>query len=521
MSDLIRERSLDLNDFSGGLNNFWDASSISENEVPALLNMEFSPNGALTSRPPIVDSGLDSPVEGEYVDIIGFYMPAGGRRYIVAVSDSKTWVKDTDTDTDWIEVWASRATSFVQYDDEAVFSKATTGGRRWTAEDGGENIATMPALDGLLVFRDRFFGFGVPDTDGQTKLYFSDIITLAEPEGVWTWNVDSVINIGRGDGQRITGMIADYSKIIIFKSNSTYSLTYSALVEEGTVSLIQQGIGAENKECIASYQNGYLVLHDQTLYKFMNDNFSPLNAQKVSFQVVEKAPPWKKSFVVSTLGDRATVWFSGNFYTLNLVTGTWSNWQSEYSDLAKLVQRPRFADEIEQYELAYGISGSDEASKHRIYTVEDRPISSFGSESFTCFMRTKIYDLGTPAEWKRLYWWALDLSAKGPVTAKAYIVSLTSLIATYDLMSQTTWDAISINTWDRPLDGDAVVSTDREIISGVPQRALIKMDESLRFRRIYFEVYLECEGTAETAPAQIFSINPMVGIKAKMRSGVN
>ena len=521
MSDLIRERSLNLNDFSGGLNNFWDASSISDNEVPALLNMEFSPNGALTSRPPIIDSGIPNPVEDEYIDIIGFYLPAGGRRYMVAVSESKTWVKDIDSDSDWVEVWANRATSFVQYDDEAVFSKATTGGRRWTVVGGGVDVATMPALEGLLVFRDRFFGFGVADTIGQTRLYFSDIITLAEPEGVWTWNADSVININRGDGQRITGMIADYSKIIIFKSASTYTLTYSALVEEGTVALLQQGIGAENKECVAGYQNGYLVLHDQTLYKFMNDSFSPLNAQKVQFEIVQKSPPWKKAFAVSVIGDRAVVWFSGNIYTLNLITGTWSNWKSEFSDLAKLVQRPRLADEAEQYEIAYGVSGSDDPEKHVIYIMEDKPISSFGSEGFTCFMRTKIYDLDTPAEWKRLYWWALDLSAQGLVTAKAYIVSLTSLIATYDLMDLKTWDELSLNTWDRLLDGNAVVSTDREIVSASPQRALLKMDESLRFRRIYFEVYLECEGTAETAPAQIFSITPMVGIKAKMRSGVN
>jgi hypothetical protein len=32
---------------------------------------------------------------------------------------------------------------------------------------------------------------------------------------------------------------------------------------------------------------------------------------------------------------------------------------------------------------------------------------------------------------------------------------------------------------------------------------------------------LNCDGTPATAPAQIFSITPMVGIKAKMTNGEN
>ena len=62
MSDIVRQRSIEFRDFSGGLNNYWDPSSIADNELPFLLNMEFTPNGALTSRPPIVDRGLGHPL---------------------------------------------------------------------------------------------------------------------------------------------------------------------------------------------------------------------------------------------------------------------------------------------------------------------------------------------------------------------------------------------------------------------------------------------------------------------------
>ncbi len=526
MSDLIRERSTPLNDFSGGLNNYWDPSSIAENEVPYLLNMDFSPNGALISRPPIIDSGIPSPVTGQYIDILGFYTPANGPRYIVATTNAKTWVKDIDEEDAWIEVWAHKASSFIQYNDEAVFSKKTTGGMRWKLSGGATAISTMPALDGLAVFRDRFFGWGVANTASQTKLYFSDIITLAEPTGVYTWNADSVFEVGRGDGQRISSVIADYSKLIIFKSASTYTLTYSALVEEGIISLIQQGIGAENPDCVAVYQNGYVVLHDQILYKYINDQFSPLNAQKVNFKGEEQFPgieptAWKKDYAVSVFGDRAIVWFIGVSYVLNLLTGTWSIWESSSSRLAIVKQRARLADETLPYEVGYGISGSPDSAKWRIYRIDNVNVSSIGSEEIQCQVRTRIYDFNTPAEWKKLYWWAIDMVASGEVRAEAQVVGLFTYQNNWHQLDSYTWDYLELGTWDTPINEAPPIESIRQIPEGKPQRTLLKLEQGLRFRRIYFEVYFTCDGTSATAPTQVFSITPMVGEKAKMTKGVN
>ena len=526
MSNLIRERSVSLANFSGGLNNYWDPSSIAENEVPYLLNMDFSPNGALISRPPIIDSGISSPVSGQYIDILGFFTPANGSKYIVVTTDAKTWVKDLNTSGAWVEVWAHKASYFIQYNDEAVFSKKTTGGLRWTVAGGAVAIPTMPALDGLALFRDRFFGWGVANTANQTKLYFSDIITLAEPAGVYTWNADSVFNIGRGDGQRISFVIPDYSKIIIFKSASTYTLTYSALVEEGVISLIQQGIGAENPDCVATYQNGYVVFHDHTLYKFMNDSFLSLNAQKVNFEGEKLFPgqtptAWKKDYAVSVFGDRAIVWYNGVSYVLNLLTGTWSIWESGFSQAAIFKQRARLADEVLPYEVAYAVSGSPTSSKWKIYQIDNINVSLTGSEEFTCLVRTRIYDFNTPAEFKRLYWWAVDLMGSGEIKADAYVVGLFATENQWDQMDNYTWDYLEFGTWDVPVNESPPVETTREIPPGRAQRTLLKLEQGLRFRRIYFEVYLTCDGTPATAPTQVFSITPMIGEKAKMTKGVN
>lgn len=522
MSDEIRQRSVSLRDFSGGLNNFWDASSIAQNEVPHLLNMDFSPNGALRSRPPIIDSGFGAPVSGQYIDILGYYMPASGTRYLIATSDAKTWALNT-AGTTWTEIWAYKATGFVQYADEVVLSKASTGGTRWNGTTSTP-ITTMPAMDGLVVFRDRMFGWGVRGTADQTKLYFSNVITLSDATGVYTWDTDNnVINVGRGDGQAITKVIADYSKIVIFKSASTYALSYAgSIATTGQVNLIQAGIGAENAESVIQYNNGYVVLHDQTLYSFINDSFTPLNSQKVVFQTKAASPAYKKNFAVSVLGDTAIVWFSGNLYALNLLTGTWSQWESTYSQLALMRQVPALASEVRANDLAYGISGSGTSSYWRVYKISNNAIAPTGSESFTCEMRTRIYDFDTPSEWKRLYWWAADISAAGTVTANMYTISLSGVSTTWDSLNASTWDALETRNWDRMGDEDSRIQTVESIgVTSIPQRVALKLDSSVRFRRIYFEVYLTCDGTAATAPAQIFSITPMIGVKAKMTKAVS
>lgn len=103
-----------------------------------------------------------------------------------------------------------------------------------------------------------------------------------------------------------------------------------------------------------------------------------------------------------------------------------------------------------------------------------------------------------------------------------YTISLSGISTTWDTLNASTWDALESRTWDRMGDEDSRVQTVEDIgVTSVPQRVALKLDNSVRFRRVYFEVYLTCDGTAATAPAQIFSITPMIGVKAKMTKAVS
>jgi len=520
-TSITRNREVALKDFSGGLNNYWDPSSIEDNEVSQLVNMDFTPTGALQSRPPIADSSFGVPVGGQYIDILGYFMTSAGIRYLVATTNSKTWVFNTVAPA-WTEIWAYKATGYVQYAEEVVLSgKDSVGGTRWNPSTGSTAISLMPNLDGLAVFRDRMFGWGVQGTQYQTIMYYSNLITLADPTGVYTWDTaNNFQNVGRGDGQAITMILADTDKIIIFKTASTYIFSYlSGGIATAPLDLFQTGIGAENKESVAAYRNGYIVLHDQTLYKMQNNGFTPLNSQKLVFSSKSSSPAYKKNFALSVWGDRALVWYSGNLYVLNLLTGTWSQWESAVN-LAYIKQMPAISTEVLTNEIGYGITASGTSSYWKIYKIVNNPVGST-AESFTCKLRTKIYDFDTPVEWKRLYWWAADIAAAGTVTANSYVVALSGINTTWDTLDLTTWDVLDTRTWDRMSDSDAAVTTTRSISGSTSQRVLLKLDNALRFRRIYFEVYLNCDGTSATAPAQIFTLTPVIGIKAKATQGVS
>lgn len=548
MSDIVRQRSIEFRDFSGGLNNYWDPSSIANNEVPYLINMEFTPNGALTSRPPIIDRDLGHPLgaeSSENIDILGYYTPESGAIYLIAATNAKTWALEVGQYGfgSWTEIWANKATAFVQYSNQVVMAKATTGGARWMPSrpaasgnplvDGATNtltVPTMPALFTLALFKERMFGTGLHGTSAETAVYWSEIVSLDAPTGIFTWVADSFVYIGRGDGQPITELVADYNGLIIFKRNATYNLVYSDLPEEGTVSLVQVNIGAQNKRSVVGYQNGFVVLHNRTLYKFQNNVYAPINSQKVRFEYDEDFDSDTALFAeaVSVFGDRALVFTQGNLYSLNLLTGTWSQWQTA-TNLGYVIEVPKARGFQWRYPRALGVAGQNATT---LYFMQDFPVSGWfelsgedvievgGSEEFECIMKTKIFDFDTPTEWKRLYWWSADVSTNGPVIGKMVPIGIPPINPTWDQLDQYNWDYFESLTWDTLFSPDITVTTNQAVAGTGPQRVALKMDKSARFRRASFELYLTCDGTSETAPAQIFSLTPMIGVKAKMSKDV-
>jgi hypothetical protein len=551
MSGTIRERSATLQRFTGGLNNYWDQSSIDDTELASIVNFEFTTNGALTSRPAIYpeSTGIDimvTPEAGEPLDILGTYVKQNGTRYLVCVTDSKTWLYDVEA-YEFTQIAAFRASDCTQYDDKVVLSSTYTHGGYW---DGTAfTVTNMPYLGGIELFQNRFFGYGVEGTGTASTLYWSDITTFGpsgELTSIWDWTDDTsnyyYVEIGVGDGQWITAMAQGYGDIVVFRNRSTYRYSYGDSPETGTMQAMQQDIGAENKRSVVKFENAHFVFSGGILYKYQNWLYYPLNAQRVKFGY-DNVPNPRFQHAVSIVGRRCIVWHDGSLYVYNLDTETWSEWQSA-SKIAYFFALPRRSEEGTE-DSYYGITGVDSATETTtdefcLWRIEDSPTTSNGSESFECSLRTKIYDFNTPVEWKRLYFWAVDLQTTNAVKAVAYPVSIpeSALQTTWDELSKDfdaetgfyTWDQLSkddpsdtiYGTWDALTSPSGGIAT---IVDNFPHtyplRMEVKLNQALRFRRIYFELYLTCDGTASTSPVQIFSIIPLIGAKAKIAKGAN
>lgn len=552
MSSIIRERSVTLQNFVGGLNNYWDQSSIADNELAGLINFEVTTNGALTSRPPIwfeqsSGSNVYTPVANEPVDVIGTYVEAGGTRYLVAVTDDKSWVYNVETKT-WTQIATFRATDCTQFTNKVVLSSATAGqGGFWEAGTF-TNTPTMPALGGIELFQNRFFGFGIQGTNTANTVYWSDITTAGvedESNSIWDWQDATgyfYVEIGAGDGQWITAMAQGYNDLVIFRNKSTYRYSYGELPEEGQMQVMQQDIGAETARCVVKFENAHFVLYGKTLYKYQNWLYYPLNSERVNFEEQTSFNP-RFEHAVSVVGRRCIVWHSGRVYSYNLDTSTWSEWDAD-SRVGYFVTIPR-QNEDENEEMYFGISGDSDvittlnATDYALFRIRDRVSAGSGAEEMNCSLRTKIYDFATPVEWKRLYFWSADIATARKVRASVIPVAQTErpVSVTWDDLSQDgqydngyfSYDELSqdsladdiFSTWDVPKTPGSIDSVIEDFPLGELVRIETKLDQSLRFRRIYFELYLTCDGTTTTSPVQVFSIIPMVGVKKKISKGAN
>ena len=557
MSGIIRERSAVLQNFTGGLNNYWDQSSIQDNELAMLVNFEVTTNGALTSRPPIwyernAQNGIIyTPRPDEPIDILGTYIKNDGTRFLVVVTDDRTYVYNVSTKA-WTQVSTFRATDCTQFQNKLVLASGTAGQGGYWENGVFTNTPTMPALGGIELFQNRFFGFGKQGTATANTVYWSDI-TTAGVEGagnsIWNWSDAQgyfYVEIGTGDGQWITAMAQGYNDIVIFRNKSTYRFSYGELPEEGTMQVMQQDIGAETARCVVKFENAHFVLSGKTLYKYQNWLYYPLNAERVNFEPQTEFTP-RFEHAVSIVGRRCLVWHGGRLYAYNLDTSAWSEWDSQRR-VGYFVTIPRLHEDDKE-ELYYGISGdadvdSDVATDYALFRTRDRiQVTGFTGQYFTeemiCSLRTKIYDFATPVEWKRLYFWSADLSTARTVRAIAVPVAITAepIAVNWDELSQDgvydngfyTFDELSqenqfdelFSTWDKPKTPGTIESVIDDFPVGTLTRLVTKLDQSLRFRRIYFELYLTCDGTVSTSPVQVFSLTPMVGIKSKVAKGAN
>ncbi len=505
-----------LGPFTGGMANVAEQATIDDDQVALLENYELDLDGSLVSRPAIVSEQTTGIVTGD-IQPLGYYVSSAGLTYLVAAVDTITRIYELDGKV-WTTIWTERASSFVQYDNKIVLSSETVAGGYWEA-GSFTSTPTMPLATQIVFYQERFWAFGVRGTANATTVWFSNLTVISPPSSIFDWvTASNFFTVSKGDGEWITGLLADTSALLIFRNQSTYQFTYPTSPVTGTLRPLSKTIGAENQWAIVAYENYYVVLCAGFLYQFINYRFYSLNAKKINFERAALSGALMFDVRVSIFGRRVIVWFFGALYVYNITTSTWSKWVSPTTSAGHFLSVPPSSVSGES-RVALAISGEDDNAKQILWRVEEDVLSTGSGETMQCVLRTKAYSLDESAQYKRLLYWAIEHRSASGLEAIAHPVAVPITGATWNDMEAYNWG--DFGSWNNPLLQITDYTDTVTYPTLAPIMSTVKMIAAFRFIRVYFEVFQTCDGTTATSPSRIYSITPYMKIHAGLSKKVS
>jgi hypothetical protein len=509
--------------FTGGLNTFSDPASVSSNELVVAQNVELDLDGSIKSRPPFVDTTvtLTLGATGNIV-LLGYYYDTAGSPFLLATNGlNNTYFF---TGSAWVSVFdpaaghtAFAATAFTQYNGRAYLlaPEGGAGSSGYWISGGTYGTFTaetnMPKGNILVNYKDRLWVSGFASE--PTKIRYSNI--LGDPAGFWVATPDFV-DIGFGDGQEIVQVLVYYNTIMVFRSRSIWSYTYSDDPATGTVSQVVGSIGLSSKEAVVVFESYIYFMYDDRAYEFTNGRAAQLNL-KVPFEAGSQAGIYMP-FVVSEFNRRIIFSYYDTMFVYNLITRTWTSWNSTvYGSIGKIMKRE--SEDIDTFAYVHSSTAVTGATRlAKTLTISD--VISASGEAMVCTMQTKDLDYSATAKFKRLFWWGVDGLFRGTLTATAFPISFSSQI-NWSVVRATTWGNIRNFTWSQPQTPQASVETVRTTAGTTPGRRLIKFLKSLRFRQINFKISVSMDGTLSTAPMRIYSLITYVDAKETVSKAIN
>jgi hypothetical protein len=327
--------------FRGGINTFSDQSAVEDDQLVECLNFEPDFDGSLRSRPPLAPLGQPMLMAATGIpSLLGTYYAPGALPYLIASDgrsstfyfDGNSWILLTNT---------FAASAMVQFDNKAWMTApvgSTNPGGYWSPATGFSAQPNMPRGEVIFANKLRLWVCkGKNATVDGTRLFFSRV--LGQPE-FWGSPVPDFLDIGGGDGQNIVQAMVYYQSIILFRTDSIYSFTYTTDPASGTVSPVVLGIGLTNKDCLASYENYIYFQYRGRAYEFINSRATQINV-KVPFIELSQLRI-VSPFSVSTFNERIIFQWWDTTYVFYLKTRTWTRWRStDHGAFGKMIERQR------------------------------------------------------------------------------------------------------------------------------------------------------------------------------------
>ena len=497
-----------IDDFSGGLNNVVDPSLIAENEVADLKNLVISRTGKLISRPPILPVGT-YPSGVTSAKMLGYFRNEDAVVFMVVATQQGTYIYNPVANT-WTKVWDYEALDLTTYANRLYLINATNGGGYWSKVSGTYQwtaVAAIPNGNQIHFTKGRVYVSSKANGNTST-LRYSELTSAALGTSINDFPAENVIDVNEGDGDELIKIIEGNNELFLFRSNSTYRLAYSASADPslGTLSVMSQNIGADCARSVVEYENTLAVLHAGTLYQFAGYNFYPYNpANKVEFRVKPGYTGMKQG--VSKVGQYLLVWHHGYMYSYDTETGLWSEWESD-TGAAHFMEAPRgtFLDSA-AVPTAYGIQFGNYAGKGLLKLAIE--YSDSQTETIRCQVTTRTYDIGQPSLFKRLFGWEILAVAVNWLEG-----GLTPIDAYQDLEEQPTWEDLQAYTWAQVEANGVTWLTAGAIVPVIvpklpsqnPRPLVAKISGKQTFKRGFFTVRFQNDGTKDTSPSRLDGI---------------
>lgn len=158
------------------------------------------------------------------------------------------------------------------------------------------------------------------------------------------------------------------------------------------------------------------------------------------------------------------------------------------------------------------MTGENNSSLKSLYRVEEEVLGTGSGELMTCHIRTKSYNFGEPAQYKRLMWWSIESRSSTGVEAIAHPAALPDGGTTWNDMEGEPWS--SFGTWNNPLIQPVTYVDDVAFPTAAPTSTVTKIRTAIRFLGLLFEVFIDTYGTSATGPVRIYGITPYLLVEA-------
>lgn len=509
-----------IDNFQGGINNVADPSLIATNEVAKATNVVLSSTGKFVSRPPFdVVSTYPETVATQKPNLLGYWRSYDGITYIVISFTSTTWICRLDTYA-WTQIWDKAAIDMTTYLNRLYLVNESNTGGHWSKESGAyawTDLAALPPAANVHYSRGRIYVSS--RLNGETSVIrYSNITSATLGTSIDEFPAENFIMVNDGDGEKLVKIVEGNGELFLFRTNSTWRLGFSASADptQGILTQLSSTIGVDNVNSVVDAGNFLAVLHAGVLYQFAGYQFYPLNDYtKFRFQLPSTSDTGYTftsniDTAVSNLGKYILVYFHGSLYCYDIDFRIWTEFIT-YTRAAHIIEAPRgtflASDQVVTgFGIHDSITGIPGQTNGLIKFALEYPDTGTAIENIKCLIRTRAYDIGEPARFKRLFAWevvavAVD-SLTGSITPIDQLESSSTTWNTWTA-SSTTWASLasSLTAWT------SLQPTISNVVSGLqtsnPVPQVIKIGGKRTFKRAYFTVEFSNDGSASTSPSRL------------------